>query len=71
VNLERRLGLDFMIVQKEIQVHFVGLLLAAALFTLGIGMFIVTFFRHGLPSDEALGSEASLTGAFQPVPIGK
>lgn len=59
VNLERRMGLDFMLVQKEIQVHFIGMLLAAALFTVGIGMFIVTFFRHGLPNDEALGSDVA------------
>ena len=54
VALERRLGLDFLVVQKEIEMHFVGLLLAAALFSTGIVMFIITFFRHGLPSDEAL-----------------
>lgn len=59
VNLERRMGLDFMLVQKEIQVHFIGMLLAAALFTVGIGMFIVTFFRHGLPNDEALASDVA------------
>ena len=44
----------FWVVQKEIEMHFVGLLLAAALFSTGIVMFIITFFRHGLPSDEAL-----------------
>ncbi|MBK8001759.1 MAG: cbb3-type cytochrome c oxidase subunit I [Verrucomicrobia bacterium] len=59
VNLERRMGLDFMLVQKEIQVHFIGMLLAAALFTVGIGMFIVMFFRHGLPNDEALGTDVA------------
>ena len=59
VALERRLGLDFLVVQKEIEMHFVGLLLAAALFSTGIVMFIITFFRHGLPSDEALTPEVS------------
>ncbi len=53
VALERRLGLDFLIVQKEIEMHFVGMLLAAALFTVGIGAFIWLFIRHGLPSAEA------------------
>ena len=53
VALERRLGLDFLIVQKEIEMHFVGMLLAAALFTVGIGAFIWLFVRHGLPSAEA------------------
>jgi len=32
VVLERRMGLDFMVVQREIQMHFFGLVLAAALF---------------------------------------
>ena len=36
VYLERRMGMDFLAVQKEIEVHFFGLVLAAALFTLGI-----------------------------------
>jgi len=43
------------------------MLLAAALFTIGIGMFIVTFFRHGLPSDEAM--RVDVHGA--PVAVGK
>ncbi len=50
VVLERRVGLDFLVVQKEIEVHFIGLLLAAALFTLGIVAFIWNFIRYGLPS---------------------
>jgi nitric oxide reductase subunit B len=57
VALERRLGLDFLVVQKEIEMHFVGFLLAASLFSVGIVMFIITFFQHGLPSDEALTPE--------------
>ena len=67
VAMERRLGLDFMVVQREIQMHFVGMLLAAALFTVGIGMFILTFLRHGLPSDEAVGVDV----AGVPVLVGK
>ncbi len=66
VVLERRLGLDFLVVQKEVEMHFVGMLLAAALFTLGIGAFLVTFVRHGLPSEEA--RELDLSEA---VPVGK
>lgn len=66
VALERRLGLDFLIVQKEIEMHFVGMLLAAALFTVGIGAFIVVFIRHGLPSVEA--EELDLRDV---VPVGK
>ncbi|TGL56864.1 cbb3-type cytochrome c oxidase subunit I [Leptospira jelokensis] len=55
VYLERKLGMDFLVVQKEIVFHFIGMLLAATLFTLGITYFIVDFIRHGLPSNEALG----------------
>jgi nitric oxide reductase subunit B len=55
VTLERRMGLDFLAVQREIEMHFVGLILAASLFTIGILLFIWNFLRHGLPTDEALG----------------
>jgi nitric oxide reductase subunit B len=44
--------------------HFVGMLLAAALFTIGITMFIITFFRHGLPSDEAVGADVAGDAAW-------
>ena len=49
VVLERRVGLDFLEVQKEIQVHFFGLVLAASLFTVGIIAFVWNFIRSGLP----------------------
>lgn len=55
VYLERKLGMDFLIVQKEIVFHFIGMLLAATLFTVGIAYYIVDFIRHGMPTDEALG----------------
>jgi nitric oxide reductase subunit B len=61
VNLERRMGMDFLAVQHEIEMHFVGLLLAASLFTIGIVLFIWNFLRHGLPSNEAIG--ANIEGA--------
>ena len=54
VYLERKFGMDFMAVQKEISIHFVVLLLCATLFTTGIVMYIVDFYRHGTPTDEAL-----------------
>jgi nitric oxide reductase subunit B len=54
VVLERRVGLDFILVQKEIEVHFVGLVLAATLFSVGVGIFIYNFARHGRPNREAL-----------------
>lgn len=49
VYLERKMGLDFLLVQKEIEVHFLGLVLAASLFTLGIVAFIYNFIRFGGP----------------------
>ncbi len=52
VYLERKMGLDFMGVQKEIEVHFVGLILAATLFTCGIIAFVWNFIRFGLPVGE-------------------
>jgi nitric oxide reductase subunit B len=66
VTLERRLGMDFLAVQKEIEVHFIGMILAASLFTIGIGCFIYAFIRHGLPSDEALGNDPA--GEPEPSP---
>ncbi|MBK6695244.1 MAG: cbb3-type cytochrome c oxidase subunit I [Myxococcales bacterium] len=59
VVLERRLGMDFLTVQREIEVHFVGLILAASLFTLGIGAFILVFIRSGLPVGRVTGPTAT------------
>tara|TARA_B110000305_G_scaffold45029_1_gene47687 strand:- start:2494 stop:2934 length:441 start_codon:yes stop_codon:yes gene_type:complete len=56
VVLERRTGIDFLAVQKEIEPHFLGLVLAASLFSIGIFLFILNFIRYGRPSDEALGA---------------
>lgn len=56
VVLERRMGMDFLAVQTEIEMHFIGLILAASLFTIGIILFIWEFIQHGLPTDEALGA---------------
>lgn len=52
VYLERKVGLDFLTVQKEIEVHFLGLVLAACLFTLGIIAFIWNFIKFGGPSGD-------------------
>jgi len=54
VYLERKFGMDFMEVQKEISIHFVILILCAAMFATGIILYIVDFYKHGTPSDEAL-----------------
>jgi nitric oxide reductase subunit B len=53
VYLERRVGMDFLEVQKAVEVHFLGLILAATLFTLGISLYIYHFLRHGLPRLDA------------------
>ncbi len=49
VYLERKLGLNFMQVQQEVEVHFLGLVLAASLFTIGFIAYVVEFIRSGLP----------------------
>ena len=49
VYLERRVGLDFIVVQKELEVHFIGLTLAATLFASGVLAYVINFARHGLP----------------------
>lgn len=58
VYLERKVGMDFGDVQKEIQVHFVILVLCATMFTSGIALYIYEFIKHGRPTDEALETQA-------------
>ncbi len=57
VYLERKFKMDFMLVQKEIAVHFLVLVLCATMFATGITLFIIDFYKHGRPSDEALEIE--------------
>ena len=54
VYLERKFKMDFMAVQAEISVHFVVLILCATLFTVGIICYLIDFYRHGRPTDQAL-----------------
>ena len=54
VYLERKFKMDFMLVQKEIAVHFMVLVLCATIFATGITLYIIDFYKHGKPSDEAL-----------------
>lgn len=54
VYLERRMGMDFLATQEAISVHFVGLILAASLFTIGVSLYIWNFIQHGLPTTEAV-----------------
>lgn len=54
VYMERILGVDFMETQKEIEPHFLVLVLCATGFTAGVTLYIVNFFKFGKPSNEAL-----------------
>lgn len=59
VYLERKMGLDFIQVQQEIEVHFLGLVLAALLFTCGFLAYVFEFIKSGLPmNDISLGDKA-------------
>jgi nitric oxide reductase subunit B len=54
VYLERKFKMDFMAVQKEISIHFVVLMICATLFAAGVVLYIIDFYKHGRPTDEAL-----------------
>lgn len=62
VYLERRLGMEFLEVQREVEVHFLGLIIAATLFTAGAGAFIWDFIRYGLPNAPLVDSPVELEG---------
>ncbi len=68
VYLERKVGMDFLVVQKALEVHFLGLVLAATVFTTGIGLYIINFIRYGLPvstvTTEAEEAEADEVDAL-------
>ncbi|MBJ6366707.1 cbb3-type cytochrome c oxidase subunit I [Snuella sedimenti] len=54
VYLERKFKMEFMAVQKEIEIHFVVLILCATIFLTGIISYMIDFYKHGKPNDEAL-----------------
>ncbi len=54
VYLERKMKMDFMKVQMEIEVHFIVLIIMATMFSTGITLYIIEFIKHGQPTDEAL-----------------
>jgi len=66
VYLERRVGMDFLKVQDAVQVHFGGLILAASLFTVGIGLFIWTFILYGLPRRELAADAVQAEPGLRP-----
>lgn len=63
VVLERRAGMDFLAVQEEIHSHFLGMILAATLFTSGMLAYIWIFIRYGTPKEEMYGVDVYATGA--------
>lgn len=52
VYMERRIGIDFLAVQKEIELHFLILVVSATIFTTGIIAFVWNFIRFGKPIAE-------------------
>ncbi len=63
VAMERITGLDFMVVANELWYHFLVLIIAATIFTIGILLYIWEFYKHGTPKDSAMGQ----TEEFQPI----
>ena len=59
VYLERKVGMSFMDAQMALSVHFWVLIGAATIFTTGIILYVVNFFKHGMPTDEALLPETA------------
>ncbi|MGL6267019.1 MAG: cbb3-type cytochrome c oxidase subunit I, partial [Chitinophagaceae bacterium] len=54
VYLERKVGIEFGDVQKEIEVHFFILVICATMFATGVSLFIYEFIKFGRPTDEAI-----------------
>lgn len=57
VYLERIYKMGFMEAQKEVEIHFVVLLLCATMFTVGIGIYMYEFIKYGVVTDEALEAD--------------
>src|SRR5690606_30213511 len=56
VCLARVLGIGYLDVQLEVQVHFLMLVASASLFVGGVGLFIWDFFRHAPILNGAAGN---------------
>ena len=56
VYLERIMGMGYLDAQLKIQVHFVMLIITASIFTVGVALFIIDFFRFA-PRLEPLRPE--------------
>lgn len=62
VYMERKSGMDFLDVQESLEIHAFGLVLAAALFSVGIVLFIKNFISYGPPNDEVLAAQEGTEG---------
>jgi nitric oxide reductase subunit B len=60
VYMERKMKMEFMEVQKEIEVHFYVLIICATLFVSGVILYMIDFYKHGRPTDEALEASSDL-----------
>ena len=58
VYLERIMGLGYLDAQLKIQIHFVMLIITAAIFSVGVALFIIDFFRHAPRFEVVQGSDA-------------
>ena len=63
VYLERIMGMGYLDAQLKIQIHFVMLIITASIFTIGVALFIIDFFRYR-PHFEVLADPDS---GMQPV----
>ena len=62
VYLERKSGMDFLVVQEALEVHAIGLVLAACLFTIGIVLFVWNFIQYGKPTFDPATANADEEG---------
>lgn len=65
VYLERIMGMGYLDAQLKIQVHFIMLIATASLFTVGVALFIIDFFRYPprFAIEQASDQENENTGA--------
>jgi len=70
VYMERKAGMDFLAVQESLEVHAVGLVLAASLLSVGMILFIKNFISYGLPIDPA-PERAPAAGSSETMPASK
>ncbi|MBA4109246.1 MAG: nitric-oxide reductase large subunit [Leptothrix sp. (in: Bacteria)] len=69
VYLERIMGLGYLDAQLKIQVHFLMLIATGTLFTCGVALFIVDFFRHA-PRFEVVADKAGTDAGGMVRPAG-